>query len=236
MSSEALIEIQANLKAASEQDARNILETLKTFPITFEQLSATKIGKTVKRVWKKYPGLTIKGKELINSWQKVVSKAFKKPQISSGPGDERRDITRVLARVLENEDVAAELEAALHTGIEKRNYLTKARSIHFNLKKNATLRQRLLSGQITCEQLVVMTPAEMATEEDKEQRIKHEHDLLEGRRSDWNIVHNTPKDGMYRCKKCGSKQTVAEQKQTRSADEPMTTFVKCLNCNNGWKF
>jgi hypothetical protein len=26
------------------------------------------------------------------------------------------------------------------------------------------------------------------------------------------------------------------QMQTRSADEPMTTFVSCLNCNNRWKF
>jgi len=24
--------------------------------------------------------------------------------------------------------------------------------------------------------------------------------------------------------------------QTRSADEPMTTFVTCHNCNNRWKF
>ena len=25
------------------------------------------------------------------------------------------------------------------------------------------------------------------------------------------------------------------QLQTRSADEPMTTFITCLNCNNKWK-
>jgi transcription elongation factor S-II len=26
------------------------------------------------------------------------------------------------------------------------------------------------------------------------------------------------------------------QLQTRSADEPMTTFVTCVNCDNRWKF
>jgi transcription elongation factor S-II len=27
-----------------------------------------------------------------------------------------------------------------------------------------------------------------------------------------------------------------QQMQTRSADEPMTTFVTCVNCGNKWKF
>jgi DNA-directed RNA polymerase subunit M/transcription elongation factor TFIIS len=236
MSCQDLPELQAKLKEATEQEARDILELFKTLTITFDQLATTKVGKTVQRVCKKYPSLTYKGKDLINSWQKVVSKAVKKPQVVSGQGEERRSITKVLAKVLGDEAVATELEAALHGAFSKANYAAKARSIHFNLKKNASLRQRLIQGDVTCAQLANMTPAEMATEEDKEQRAKHELDLLEGRRSDWNLVHNTPKDGLYKCKKCHSKQTVAEQKQTRSADEPMTTFVKCLNCNNGWKF
>ena len=33
-----------------------------------------------------------------------------------------------------------------------------------------------------------------------------------------------------------SKKTTYTQAQTRSADEPMTTFVTCLDCNHRWKF
>ena len=42
--------------------------------------------------------------------------------------------------------------------------------------------------------------------------------------------------GMFKCAKCKSMKTTYYQMQTRSADEPLTTFVTCFNCNNRWKF
>ena len=42
-------------------------------------------------------------------------------------------------------------------------------------------------------------------------------------------------DGIFVCNKCKSKKTTYYQMQTRSADEPMTTFVTCANCNLKWK-
>ena len=43
-------------------------------------------------------------------------------------------------------------------------------------------------------------------------------------------------DGFFKCGKCKTNKTTYTQAQTRSADEPMTTFVTCLNCNHRWKF
>lgn len=43
----------------------------------------------------------------------------------------------------------------------------------------------------------------------------------------------TYQTGAYTCKKCGSEKTFHYQLQTRSADEPMTTFVMC---NNGHRW
>lgn len=40
---------------------------------------------------------------------------------------------------------------------------------------------------------------------------------------------------MFRCGKCRKNNCTYFQLQTRSADEPMTTFVTCLNCENRWK-
>jgi transcription elongation factor S-II len=39
----------------------------------------------------------------------------------------------------------------------------------------------------------------------------------------------------FTCRKCKSKECSYYQLQTRSADEPMTTFVTCLDCGKRWK-
>lgn len=51
-----------------------------------------------------------------------------------------------------------------------------------------------------------------------------------------NINSEQEHDGFFKCGKCKTMKTTYTQAQTRSADEPMTTFVTCLNCDNRWKF
>ena len=41
---------------------------------------------------------------------------------------------------------------------------------------------------------------------------------------------------LYECKKCKNRKCTLYQQQTRSADEPMTTFITCTVCKNKWKF
>jgi DNA-directed RNA polymerase subunit M/transcription elongation factor TFIIS len=42
-------------------------------------------------------------------------------------------------------------------------------------------------------------------------------------------------EGVLECK-CGSKKVYSFSKQTRSADEPMTTYAQCVNCNCSWTY
>lgn len=37
------------------------------------------------------------------------------------------------------------------------------------------------------------------------------------------------------CPKCGHKKAEAWQEQTRSADEPSTSFFRCLSCKHTWR-
>jgi transcription elongation factor S-II len=57
-------------------------------------------------------------------------------------------------------------------------------------------------------------------------------------RIDKDIFRNKPLlgKGLYKCNRCGSDDTEDREKQTRSADEPMTVFVSCRNCGHKWKF
>lgn len=40
---------------------------------------------------------------------------------------------------------------------------------------------------------------------------------------------------LYKCGRCKSRECSYYEVQTRSADEPMTQFITCLNCNNRWR-
>lgn len=44
-------------------------------------------------------------------------------------------------------------------------------------------------------------------------------------------------ESTVKCRKCKQKNVVVYQRQTRSADEPMTSFYTCTvpSCNNTWK-
>lgn len=41
--------------------------------------------------------------------------------------------------------------------------------------------------------------------------------------------------GVGRCGKCGGTELAIHEQQTRSADEAMTVFFRCIQCNNRWK-
>lgn len=144
---------------------------------------------------------------------------------------------------------AGELEEAIDTygKSDKSRYSEKVRSLVFNLKKNGPLRDQLLLGQISSEEICKMSSEELQTEEKAKatsETVKH---LQDSRRLDWEqanedkinnqcgIVGDLKKASLFTCGRCKSTKTTSTQKQTRSADEPMTVFVLCLNCGKRWK-
>ena len=40
---------------------------------------------------------------------------------------------------------------------------------------------------------------------------------------------------MFKCNRCGKRETTFYELQTRSADEPMTKFINCVNCGKRWR-
>ncbi|CAI5976238.1 unnamed protein product [Closterium sp. NIES-64] len=143
------------------------------------------------------------------------------------------------ARAVDVTSVAMEVETELWRkyGATKdlKDYKNKFRSISFNLKdpSNPDLRRRVLLGEVSAVELAVMSPEDMASDcrkrENEEVKRKKTFEAMRGQTTGATT-------DMFKCGKCGQRKTTYFQMQTRSADEPMTTYVTCLTCQNRWKF
>ncbi|KAH7425293.1 hypothetical protein KP509_11G048300 [Ceratopteris richardii] len=112
---------------------------------------------------------------------------------------------------------------------------TKYRSIMFNIKdsNNPDFRRKILLGDLSPEDIINLTPDQMASDQRKmeNEEIKKKA-LFECERGN----QRQASTDQFKCGKCGQRKCTYYQLQTRSADEPMTTYVTCVNCNNRWKF
>tara|TARA_B100001287_G_scaffold267452_1_gene262600 strand:+ start:474 stop:986 length:513 start_codon:yes stop_codon:yes gene_type:complete len=109
-------------------------------------------------------------------------------------------------------------------------YIDRLRMIIINLKNNPELRNRVAKKAIQAHKIAFMTHQEM-----KPQKWKQLIDAKKIRDNNLyspKVVANTDN---FVCRKCKSRKCSYYQLQTRSADEPMTTFVTCIDCGNRWK-
>ena len=158
----------------------------------------------------------------------------------------RENIRKKLKVVLEEDNLAINLEKGIYNySIKEANskkivkkwenphfsqlYLDRLRSIYNNIK-NKDLLEQIKSGEITPQTLAFMTHQEMNPQQ--------WHSLIEKKmkrdasKFNTNIQASTD---MFTCKKCRSKRCTYYELQTRSADEPATIFVTCLDCGKHWK-
>ncbi|NWU85133.1 TCEA3 protein, partial [Onychorhynchus coronatus] len=132
------------------------------------------------------------------------------------------------------EKMASEIEDHILWGGTDMKYRNRVRSRISNLKdpKNPGLRRNVLGGAIEPALIARMTAEEMASDELKQLRNAMTQEAIR--------EHQMAKTGgtvtdLFQCGKCKKKNCTYNQVQTRSADEPMTTFVLCNECGNRWK-
>ena len=96
---------------------------------------------------------------------------------------------------------------------------------------NSDLVNKINLGQINSYDLINMKPWELC-------KTLWKDILEEQNKNDKIIIDKTPTytTDQFVCAKCKNNKCKTYSLQTRSADEPMTTFVTCLNCGNRWKF
>uniref|UniRef100_A0A182VSJ0 Transcription elongation factor n=1 Tax=Anopheles minimus TaxID=112268 RepID=A0A182VSJ0_9DIPT len=135
------------------------------------------------------------------------------------------------------EELGEELEEAIFVEFKNTDmrYKNRVRSRVANLKdpKNPSLRANFISGAITAQRLAKMTSEEMASDEMKHLRDRFVKEAIND--AQLATVQGTKTD-LLKCGKCKKRNCTYNQLQTRSADEPMTTFVMCNECGHRWKF
>ena len=107
-------------------------------------------------------------------------------------------------------------------------YLDRLRSVFLNLRPEVL--DKVEQGDMLPHAIAFLTHQELFPEkweamiQEKIQRDKHKFET--------NLEASTD---TFTCRKCRSKKCTYYALQTRSADEPMTIFVTCIDCGNRFK-
>jgi transcription elongation factor S-II len=95
---------------------------------------------------------------------------------------------------------------------------------------NHSLVRRIKEGEFPLENIIKMSSYELCPEKWRhmfDRQLLREQKILEGDKS--------RSTDQFKCHRCGKRECSFYELQTRSADEPMTQFITCLNCGKRWR-
>ena len=117
--------------------------------------------------------------------------------------------------------------------IEMYNMFAKHISANFHPStyvENTELYARYKSGEITFKDISEMDTYQLFEERWKESFLQQQ--VREKRQLEGNKSMATDQ---FLCMRCHKRECTYYEMQTRSADEPMTIFITCLNCGKHWR-
>jgi len=158
----------------------------------------------------------------------------------------------LLDKIVGNEKISRQIEQSIYNSsiqyssennikrnwannIFKSLYLARIRSIYTNLKgdsylQNKNFKARILDNDIDPRTISSLSNYDIFPELWEELLLR----LSEKDKLKYELKPEAMTD-IFKCRKCGSRSCSYYEFQTRSADEPMTQFITCLECNNNWK-
>lgn len=162
------------------------------------------------------------------------------------PTEFRNNVRKELIKTIKNDKLTINLEKGIYNyciqQADKKNivkkwdntyfihiYLDRLKTVMFNLRDKVLL-EKLITKKFKAHELGFMTHQEMQPEKWQA--------LIDAKKIRDENLYAPKLDGNtdnFTCRKCKSKNCSYYQLQTRSADEPMTTFVTCIDCGSRWK-
>jgi transcription elongation factor S-II len=164
----------------------------------------------------------------------------------------RNQSVALLNKILHNDKISRQIEQSIYnssiqysteTNIErnwsnnifKSLYISRVRSIYANLNEdsylqNKNFKMKIIENKIDPKKITSLSNYDIFPEIWEELLMK----LADNDKLKKELKPEAMTD-MFKCRKCGSRSCSYYEFQTRSADEPMTQFITCLDCNNNWK-
>jgi transcription elongation factor S-II len=90
--------------------------------------------------------------------------------------------------------------------------------------------KRYKNKEITLQQICNMNHYDLY--ESKWKDLIEQQKIIEKRKIEGNKAMATDQ---FLCTRCFKRECTYYEMQTRSADEPMTIFINCLNCGKNWR-
>ena len=171
---------------------------------------------------------------------------------SSSTSKIRNKYVILLNKELNNEKKSRQIEKSIYNNIikytKKNNikrkwknihfkslYISRIRSIYSNIKedsylKNKNFKKKILNDEIDLTMIANLSKYDIFPENWK--------DLIEEKMKKDKLKYELKPEAMtdiFKCHRCSGRSCTYYEVQTRSADEPMTQFITCLDCNNHWK-
>ena len=155
--------------------------------------------------------------------------------------------------ILNNDELSKKIEESIYNysinqsiikGIEqniddkyfKRIYVNKIITLYNNLDetsyiKNTNFLNRLKNNEFDIKDIAFLSPQEINKE--------HWKKYIDRQSANDEFLYSRTvgiRTAEYKCGRCKEKNCTYYLLQVRCSDEPMTTFINCLNCGHRWSF
>tara|TARA_B100001989_G_C24471873_1_gene429657 strand:- start:120 stop:626 length:507 start_codon:yes stop_codon:yes gene_type:complete len=128
------------------------------------------------------------------------------------------------------------IEPDIENKLFLRIYVNKLMSLYNNLNKDSYIKNEeflneVKSGQINLDNIAYLSPQEV--------NKKHWKKYIDKQSAVDEFLYSRTagiRTEEYKCGRCKERKCSYYQMQVRCSDEPMTTFINCLNCGNSWSF
>ena len=191
----------------------------------------------------------------VDASKELVEEPYDSPYVEEGLVSHRRKILSTLLKLFDQlltVDEVRNLERSIYNGVVRRAsqrhigkvwthtpflelYLMFAKQISVNLLPTAYVNNTELFAKYKAGEVSFKDISEMDSYQLFEERWKDyflEQQVREKRQLEGNKAMATDR---FLCKRCHKRECTYYELQTRSADEPMTIFITCLNCGKHWK-